>query len=148
MVAVLMIFLIFILDLGIKNYIEKNKELHKDEEMLSGWIIITKYHNKGAFLNALEKNRKLLLTISGIFFGIIILLLSYLIPQKKNKLFIFAVALIAGGASSNMYDRIWRGYVVDYFSFSFLKKVVFNLSDIFIFIGSIIATVIAIIKGN
>ena len=91
MAAILIILTIFVSDLLIKDYIEKNKELYKDEEILNGKIIITKYHNKGAFLNALEKNRKLLLTISGIFFGIIILLLSYLIPQKKNKLFIFVL---------------------------------------------------------
>ena len=147
MAAILIILTIFVSDLLIKDYIEKNKELYKDEEILNGKIIITKYHNKGAFLNALEKNRKVLLAISGIFFGMVILALAILIPNKRHKLFTFAVALIAGGASSNMYDRIKRGYVVDYFSFSFLKKVVFNISDLFIFIGSIIASVIAIIRS-
>ena len=147
MAAIFVILLLFISDLCIKNYIEKNKEFHKDEEILGGKIIITKYHNKGAFLNALEKHRKILLTISGFFFGALILVLALLIPQKRSKLFTFAVALVVGGASSNMYDRVKRGYVVDYFSFSFLKKVVFNISDIFIFVGSIIATVYAIIRS-
>ncbi|MBE5962352.1 MAG: signal peptidase II [Lachnospiraceae bacterium] len=147
MAALLVILLIFVSDLCIKDYIEKHKELEKDEEILDGKIIITKYHNKGAFLNAMEKNRKLLLTVSGIFFGLVVLVLAFLIPQKRKGLLTFVVALIAGGASSNMYDRIRRGYVVDYFSFSFLKKVVFNISDIFIFIGSIIASVYAIMKS-
>lgn len=145
--AIVLILIIFISDFGIKQYIEKNKELHKEEEILNGKIILTKYHNKGAFLNIMEKNRAVLLTVSGIFFTIVVLALALLIPQKRKKLLTFAIVLITGGASSNMYDRIVRGYVIDYFSFSFLKKVVFNLSDIFIFIGSILASIIAIIKS-
>mgnify|MGYP004557310627 CR=1 FL=1 len=37
-----------------------------------------------------------------------------------------------------LYDRLKRGYVVDYFSIQCgkLKKVVFNLGDIFVFLGS------------
>ena len=36
------------------------------------------------------------------------------------------------------YDRLKRGYVVDYFSIrcKYLEKVVFNLGDFFIFAGS------------
>lgn len=49
-----------------------------------------------------------------------------------------ALSLVIGGSLSNLYDRYVRGYVVDYFSLRFgpLKKVVFNLGDIFIFLGS------------
>ena len=52
-----------------------------------------------------------------------------------NKL---SLALVIGASLSNLYDRYVRGYVVDYFSLRFgpLKKVVFNLGDIFIFLGS------------
>ena len=44
---------------------------------------------------------------------------------------------LAGGVS-NLYDRMKRGYVVDYFSFQWkaLKTVVFNLGDLFIFAGA------------
>lgn len=48
------------------------------------------------------------------------------------------LALVIGGSLSNLYDRFVRRYVVDYFSFQFgvLKKVVFNLGDLFVFFGS------------
>lgn len=47
-------------------------------------------------------------------------------------------ALITAGGLSNLYDRLKRGYVVDYFSIrcKYLEKVVFNLGDFFIFAGS------------
>ncbi|MBS5063751.1 MAG: signal peptidase II, partial [Hungatella hathewayi] len=43
---------------------------------------------------------------------------------------------------SNLYDRLKRGYVVDYFSIQagFLKKVVLNLGDLFIMTGAVILT--------
>ena len=49
--------------------------------------------------------------------------------------------MVAGGLS-NLYDRLKRGYVVDYFSIQagFLKKVVLNLGDLFIMAGAVILT--------
>jgi len=48
------------------------------------------------------------------------------------------MVLVLGGALSNLYDRFVRNYVVDYFTIEAgkLKKVIFNLGDIFVFIGS------------
>ena len=48
------------------------------------------------------------------------------------------IAMILGGALSNLYDRLVRRYVVDYFSIQCgkLKEIVFNLGDIFVFLGS------------
>ena len=45
------------------------------------------------------------------------------------------LSMVLGGAISNLYDRLVKGYVVDYFSIEFkrLKKVIFNLGDIFVF---------------
>ena len=49
------------------------------------------------------------------------------------------LAVALGGAVSNTWDRMVRGYVVDYFSIRWkgLKKVVFNLGDFFIFLGAL-----------
>jgi signal peptidase II len=67
--------------------------------------------------------------------------LLLLLPQKGKKLLKLGAAFMLGGAASNVYDRVKRGFVVDYFSFSFFNKVVFNISDFFIFIGSIIVAI-------
>lgn len=44
------------------------------------------------------------------------------------------------GAFSNLYDRLAKNYVVDYFSIEWkrLKDVIFNLGDFFVFAGSLI----------
>ncbi|WP_349773203.1 signal peptidase II [Lacrimispora xylanisolvens] len=59
----------------------------------------------------------------------------------------FSIAL--GGAISNLYDRLVRHYVVDYFSIQYgrLKKVVFNLGDLFIFLGAGLIIIIETIRA-
>lgn len=142
--------LIFIGEYIIKNFIEQNKEMNKDEEILNGNIILTRYHNKGAMLNFLEKKSKLVVLISGILLGGILVLLGVLIPKKGNGIMKLGLAMLVGGAASNVYDRVQRGYVVDYFSFKWLKNVVFNIADIFIIVGSVIVGVCSVFKkgGN
>lgn len=133
--------IIFIGDLLLKNHIEKSKKLGMQEKILKDKIIVTKYHNYGAFLNLLEKKREILLVASGILIGLLGMAMVLMIPQKGKKMLKLGLCFMLGGAGSNVYDRVQRGYVVDYFSFSFFDKVVFNISDIFIFLGSIITAI-------
>lgn len=130
--------IIFVADLFIKNYIEKNKKMNEEEEILGGNITLTRYHNKGAMLNFMEKNTKLVVFISGLLLGGLLLLFGLMIPKKGNKVLKFGLAILVGGAASNVYDRVKRGYVVDYFSFKWLKNVVFNIADLFIIVGSVL----------
>lgn len=146
MVYLVIIGAIFIGDLFVKNYIEKNKKLGKQEKILKDKIIVTKYHNQGAFLNLLEKNREILLVFSGVLLGLLSMALLLTSPKKGKNMLKLGLSFMLGGASSNVYDRIHRGYVVDYFSFSFFDKVVFNISDFFIFIGSIFTAIKIVLK--
>ena len=130
--------IIFVADLLIKNYIEKNRKMNEEEEILVGNITLTRYHNKGAMLNFMEKNTKLVVFVSGLLLGGLLLLFGLMIPKKGNKALKFGLAILVGGAASNVYDRVKRGYVVDYFSFKWLKNVVFNIADLFIIIGSVL----------
>lgn len=138
MIYLSLVGIIFVAELFIKNYIEKNKKMNEEEEILGGNITLTRYHNKGAMLNFMEKNTKLVVFISGLLLGGLLFLFGMLIPRKGNKVLKFSLALLVGGAASNVYDRVERGYVVDYFSFKWLKNVVFNIADLFIIGGSIL----------
>lgn len=146
MLYLIVIAAIFFTELKIKNYIEKNKEMHKKEEILNGNIVIERYHNKGAMLNFLENDVKMVKTISLTLLGVILLIFISLLPRKGDKLLKVALSFILGGALSNIYDRFTRGYVVDYFSFKFLKKIVFNISDICIFIGAGLTVIRSLFK--
>ena len=143
MIYLLLVIAIFFADYFIKDYIEEHKKQGTDEKILNGKIIVTKYHNSGVFLNFLENRKETVVTISGVLFGMILMFFVILLPQKRKRLLKFAVACLVGGAANNLYDRIKRGYVVDYFSFSYLKKVIFNISDLFIFFGSFLIMIIS-----
>ncbi|MGB8454185.1 MAG: signal peptidase II [Anaerocolumna sp.] len=136
MIYILIVVLIFITEVMIKKFIEENKEMHKKESIFHGNIILERYHNKGAMLNFMEDNVSAVKFITVTLLGILLLSFAILLPKKGNRLLKLGLSLVLGGALSNVYDRISRGYVVDYFSFKFLKKIIFNISDICIFIGS------------
>ncbi len=142
--------LIFTTDTFIKKYIEDNKEYGKSEEILNGKIILNKYHNNGAALNFLKSNKRLLLALSGVSLGIIIGIYGTLRGKKGNHLKKLALSLLIGGASSNFFDRITKEYVVDYFSFNNkkIKNIVFNISDMAIFLGSFILILASVLKKD
>lgn len=138
---------IFIGDLFIKNYMEKNLTEGEEKKKLRGFIRLRKHHNKGAFLNAGQTKRavvaavSLLLTIALTVFFIMTLGMQGNIPLKTG------LALLLGGAFSNTYDRIKRKYVVDYLSFGvkwkWLANIIFNISDFGIIIGALVAALSA-----
>lgn len=145
MIYILVATIIFAADVAIKSYIEKNKKINEEEEILKGRIIVTRYHNKGAMLNLLEKNTRAVIVISGCLFGAVLTLFGMVLP-KNNPVLKTGLSLLIGGASSNLYDRVKKGYVVDYFSFRFLKKIVFNIGDLFIMLGSTIVGIYMMFK--
>lgn len=138
MLYIIIVLVVVIGEYKIKDYFEKHRKLGEREAILGGNIILRKHHNEGAFLNFMGEKKELLKTISCVILGLVSLLFLILLPQKGKKLFKFGMAFALGGAISNVADRLQRGYVVDYFSFKWnkLKSIVFNLSDMAIFIGS------------
>lgn len=74
-------------------------------------------------------NNLLIIFISIIFFIILI----YLFYAKKRDISFYLISI---GFLSNIFDRIFYGYVIDYVNI--LNINILNLSDILIFIGIII----------
>lgn len=145
---IVIILIIFIVDDKIKNYMENTKEMHEKETILNGHIILERYHNKGAMLNFLEKNTKVVKYISASLLGVLSIVFMFILPKQGKKLLKLALALVIGGACSNVYDRITKGYVVDYFSFKFIKNIIFNISDICIFVGSGLLAILSFFSDN
>ena len=74
-------------------------------------------------------------------------LIIYYEKNKKefNKFSKYSIALVIGGGCSNLLDRIFRGYVVDFIDISELFNFpVFNIADIFIVLGVISLLIITI----
>ena len=54
----------FLIDEGMKNYVEEYDVLDTPKEILDGKAVLQRYHNKGAFLNFGEQKRKLVTLLS------------------------------------------------------------------------------------
>jgi signal peptidase II len=61
----------------------------------------------------------------------------YKAMPKKKEYFPLRVSLVMvlSGAIGNIIDRLFRGYVVDFFEFTFFEWPVFNVADIYVVVG-------------
>ena len=131
-------------DFFLKNYIESHVEEREEREICRGKLLIRKHHNKGMMLNAGQKRRRLVAVVSLAFTLVLTLVFVVSLGHRGNNLLRLGLSLLLGGAFSNTYDRLRRGYVVDYVSFPVkwqgFRKIVFNCSDFCIIIGAMIST--------
>lgn len=149
MIFVIIALLICGSDLAMKYVIEHKRKSSEKSELFDGKVVIEKSHNKGVFLNALEDKPNVVIAMSGVVIGIMIGIFSFILPKKRQYLTKLALSFCIGGAAGNFLDRFHRGYVVDYLNFPKIKKIKnidFNISDLFIFTGSILLLLISIFK--
>ncbi|MCI5648114.1 MAG: signal peptidase II [Fusicatenibacter sp.] len=141
MICILLIPLIFLGDLYLKQYVEKNLGNGEEIPVFKDRILVRKCHNSGIAGGYFPTHTHMIER------GTLLMLISllacevFLLFQKGHHLMKTGLAFLLGGGFSNWYDRFRQGYVTDYFSFTRgnqkLRRLVFNLSDFFIFIGTI-----------
>lgn len=145
MIYILTAAALFGLDFILKRKIDKRLEQGQEIHILKDRVIVRKYYNQGAILDSLKQWPRLVQLLSGLVLLGASFAFLLLLPKKGKKGMKLGLALIIGGGAGNLYDRMERGHVIDYFSFrsrfSWLKRVVFNLSDLFIFLGAFLVLV-------
>lgn len=122
---------VFLADFFVKTYLH-SKFPFQSIPVIKNILHITIVFNSGAAFGILQKN-----TVFLIYAGIGFILLFFILirkESKKSRVFLIACGLIAGGAFSNLWDRLYLGYVVDYIDFRIWP--VFNISDACITIGA------------
>ena len=136
---------IFVIDLLIKNHIERTRIEGEEKKLLGGRLLLRKYHNNGAFLNAGQRKRGAVAILSLVLtLGATVLFLATFTCRGSNLLKV-GLSFLLGGAYSNTYDRLMRKYVVDYVSFPVknkkIRNIVFNISDFCIMIGALLMAI-------
>ena len=133
---------IFGIELGIKEYIEKNKTEGSSEQKLFGALLIRKHHNKGMLLNAGENRQGAVMLLSVLLSMVATAVFVMTLGHAGGGLLKWGLALLLGGAYSNTYDRVKKGFVTDYLNFpkmpGKIKNIVFNISDFCILIGTLL----------
>lgn len=122
---------VFLTDFFLKGYLHA-KFPFQSIPVIKNIFHITLVFNRGAAFGILQKSTAFLT-----YAGIVFILLFFILIKKENKksaFFSIACGLIIGGAFSNLWDRLYLGYVVDYIDFRVWP--VFNISDSCITIGA------------
>lgn len=106
-------------------------------EALPGFFNLVYYRNPGAAFGILNRSGftgKLILI--GISIGALVLIAS-MARGSKDRLYTYALSLIAGGAAGNLVDRIRHGSVVDFLDFHISGHhwPAFNVADSAISVG-------------
>ena len=134
---------IFLLDFFIKRKIDRTRELDQEEMVCRQKIILTKYYNKGAMLNFLERWPRAMTAIHTAILTGIAVIYGIVLKTKDNAGLKLGLSMMLGGGLSNLHDRLTRHHVVDYFRFNVrwgkLRNIIFNISDLFVFLGGILA---------
>lgn len=102
--------------------------------------------NTGISFSMLNSKMVLIIVITTI---ILACLLYVLIKTPKTMYYMpFSVVLsvIIAGAIGNLYDRIFRGYVIDFIMLEFINFPVFNFADIFVCVGLIILVILIFVR--
>ncbi len=125
-----------------KGHVEKEIPENSSKKALHNMIILTKYHNRGAALNTGEKKPEIVkwISVALTLMATVIFVCSFGLAGKSMMK--FGLSLLLGGAFSNTYDRLKRGYVVDYFRVNVpvkgIRKLIFNISDFCIMTGALL----------
>ena len=132
---------LLVTDLALKAEIESRDGAEFPKEFdKKGLIVLHKSHNAGLPFGLLKKYREAVRMIPVAATSAVGGILFWLLQKKGHTAEKLGYSLTLAGALSNLYDRLTRGYVVHYFSINRgkLKKVIFNLGDLFIFAGGLV----------
>ena len=123
---------IAIVDQLLKGAVISKVSLHQTIELIPSFFSITRIRNFGAAFSLFGGNIFFLCLIS-IF--ILIFFYIYFLKEKAFTPFQMVIySMFLGGTFGNLFDRITRGYVIDYLDFTIFGYhfPVFNFADIMI----------------
>jgi signal peptidase II len=128
---------IFVIDIASKFLIIDQFSLFESLNLLP-FFSITYVRNIGAAFSIFEGQREMLVTIALIISTAIIHMLYR--NSCSKKLENFSLSLILGGALGNLFDRLYHGFVIDFFDVNFghWHYPTFNIADCAICIGIVL----------
>ena len=131
------IIVIFLIDRISKFYILRLAELENSVDIyITPYLNLFLIWNKGIAFGLLSMNESMIYNIITLMISLIIMIILFTMWKNENIQRYF-LALVAGGAIGNLYDRIIYTAVPDFIDLHFqgFHWFVFNVADIFITIG-------------
>ena len=141
-----MMFILCGLDQLSKVLIHKYLGFNEGFTIIDNFLKLYYVKNTGISFGMLSNMKYIIVPLSIIIIGFMI----YEFIKEDSKLNVLACSLIISGALGNLIDRLFRGYVIDFISFTFFKHDVsiFNVADSFITIGVILYIIGIFMEGR
>lgn len=127
--------IISIIDQVLKGAIITHLHLNQVIEIIPSFFSLTRINNSGAAFSLLSGNVFLICLIT---LFVLVFFYIYFLKEKVFTYFqIIIYSMFLGGTFGNLYDRITRGYVIDYLDFKIFgySFPVFNFADMMITIS-------------
>ena len=148
MISIFLIGILFLLiDIISKQLVLYFMVENQTIQIIPHFFSLTYVKNTGVAFSMLEGNILFILLMSVIVVGVLV----YFAKSKgKGRLEKICYSMILGGALGNFLDRIFYGYVIDFFDFSLFgfKMAIFNVADILIVCGVFLLIVLELLKEN
>jgi signal peptidase II len=141
---------IFLIDRISKLYILKLAEVENSVDIyVTSYFNLFLIWNKGIAFGLLSMNESLIYNSITLIIGLIIVVILFMM-WKKDNIQRYFLALVAGGALGNFYDRIVYTAVPDFIDLHFhgLHWFVFNVADIFITVGVFCLILVELFNNN
>ena len=141
---IIAVVVLILLDQGTKLWAMASLKPIHNMTLLEGIMDLTFVENRGVAFGMFSGQRWFILLLTGII--AVGLIWFYKTMPKKKEYFPLRVSLVLvlSGAIGNIIDRLFRGYVVDFFEFTFFEWPVFNVADIYVVVGVILLALMII----
>ena len=126
-------------DQGVKYWVVRHLALYETAPLLPGVVELQYVQNTGGGWSILSEHTWLLSLLTSVIMAAIAVLLAKKVV--RHPLGRWGCVLLLAGGLGNLVDRFRLGYVVDMFNFTFMNYPVFNVADICIVCGMVLAAV-------
>ena len=105
-----------------------------------GWdgVFVLQYsRNDGAAFGLFRDQTWILIGLTSL---LVLAVLALLLSGRYRRSFMVNLSgvLVVAGGLGNLIDRIWHGYVIDFFYFELINFPIFNVADIYVTVSTIV----------
>ena len=146
----IILIIIFLIDRISKFYILKLAEVENSVDIyVTSYLNLFLIWNKGIALGLFSMNESETYNIITIMITLIVMVILFMM-WKNDNIQRYFLALVAGGALGNLYDRIVYMAVPDFIDMHFygFHWFVFNVADIFITVGVFCLILVELLYNN
>tara|TARA_B100000795_G_scaffold172112_1_gene129783 strand:+ start:337 stop:831 length:495 start_codon:yes stop_codon:yes gene_type:complete len=146
----IILIIIFLIDRISKFYILKLAEVENSVDIyVTSYLNLFLIWNKGIAFGLFSMNESVTYNIITIMITLIVMVILFMM-WKNDNIQRYFLALVAGGALGNLYDRIVYMAVPDFIDMHFygFHWFVFNVADIFITVGVFCLILVELLYNN